>query len=112
MVKGIAHLPNNRYMKFIKSFFIITSMILSLQSYGQGKLNFNNEKEPDELIPKPFAKKFHWGISTNTYFTTFVGDNLARTYFSKPSLGFNLRAEYFFNSFIGAGVGAGFQQRG
>lgn len=112
MVKGIPHRSNYRYMKFIKSCFIITSIIFSLQGYSQGKLNFNNEKEPDDLIPQPFAKKFHWGISANTYFTTFVGDNLARTYFSKPSLGFNVRAEYFFNSFVGVGVGAGFQQRG
>jgi Outer membrane protein beta-barrel domain len=91
---------------------LILAFVLAFTSYGQKKLNFNGEKEPDELIPKPFDKKFHWGISANTYFTTITGDNLPKTYFSKPSLGFDVRAEYFFKPYIGLGVGVGFQQRG
>jgi hypothetical protein len=87
-------------------------LTLTLVGYGQKKLNFNNEKEPDELIPRPFEKKFHWGLGSNFYFTTIVGDNLPDTYFSKPSLGFDFRAEYFFKPYIGLGIGAGFQQRG
>lgn len=99
-------------METFRTFLFISLMILSFSSPGQEKMNFNQEKEPDEIIPKPFNKKFHWGISSNTYFTTIVGDNLPKTYFSKPSLGIDLRAEYFFKPSIGLGVGVGFQQRG
>ncbi len=97
---------------FVKFIFFIALTTLSLSSHSQQKLNFNSEKEPDELIPRPFEKKFHCGISINTYFTTIAGDNLPKTYFSKPSLGFDIRAEYFFKPYVGLGVGIGFQQRG
>lgn len=96
----------------IKFVLLIMLATFSLSANAQQKLNFNNEKEPDELIPQPFEKKFHWGISSNTYFTTIVGNNLPQTYFAKPSLGFDMRAEYFFKPSIGLGVGIGFQQRG
>ncbi len=99
-------------MKTLKSFLFFSLIAYSFNSVAQERLNFNNEKEPDELIPKPFDKKFHWGISSNIYFTTITGDNLPKNYFLKPSLGFHLRAEYFFKSYIGLGVGIGFQQRG
>lgn len=96
----------------IKSILIVALALLSLSAVGQQKLNFNNEKEPDELIPKPFEKKFHWGVSSNAYFTTIVGDNLPQSYFAKPSLGVDVRAEYFFKPTIALGIGVGFQQRG
>jgi Outer membrane protein beta-barrel domain len=99
-------------MKTFKFTLLNILVAVAFCSFGQQKLNFNNEKEPDELIPRPFQKKFHWGISSNTYFTTITGDNLPKTYFSKPSLGFDVRAEYFFRPIIGLGVGIGFQQRG
>jgi hypothetical protein len=63
-------------------------------------------------IKNPFAKKIYWGISGNQYWGTIKGDNLAREYFGKPCLGFNLRLEYYPISFVGVGVGAGIQQRG
>ena len=56
-------------------------------------------------------KKFHWGISYQQYWSTITGETQS-SYFIKPSIGFNLRAEYYFNSFIGVGMGVGFQQRG
>lgn len=100
----------------MKAFFKLTLFALlmatTILSYSQQKVYFNDEKEPDELIPKPFERKFHWGLSANTYFTTIVGNNLPRTYFSKPSLGFDVRVEYFFKPYLGLGVGVGFQQRG
>jgi Outer membrane protein beta-barrel domain len=99
-------------MNPLKKFLLLASMTLSLYGYGQQKMNYNGEKEPDELIIEPFVKKFRWGVTSNFYFTTITGDNLPATYFSKPSLGFNIRAEYFFKQYIGLGVGAGFQQRG
>lgn len=58
------------------------------------------------------AKKFRWGVSHNIYWTSIKGDNLPDKYIFKPSLGFNLRAEYYFNSFLGVGAGLGYQQRG
>jgi Outer membrane protein beta-barrel domain len=98
--------------KFIQLTLLSMVIATTVVSYGQQKLHFNNEPEPDELIPKPFEKKFHWGMSANTYFTTIAGNNLPRTYFSKPSLGFDMRAEYFFKPYVGVGLGIGFQQRG
>lgn len=60
----------------------------------------------------PFDKKFHAGISLNNYWTTLTGPNLAREYFTKPSIGFNLRAEYYLTSYLGIGIGLGYQQYG
>ncbi|NOT74698.1 MAG: outer membrane beta-barrel protein [Cyclobacteriaceae bacterium] len=56
-------------------------------------------------------KKFHVGISFNQYFSSIYGETQA-TYFIKPSIGFNFRAEYYFNKWLGIGLGVGFQQRG
>lgn len=86
--------------------------LLATATVSAQQLHFNTEPEPDDLIPKPFEKKFHWGISANTYFTTIVGDNLPKAYFSKPSLGVDFRVEYFLKSYLGLGLGIGFQQRG
>jgi hypothetical protein len=60
----------------------------------------------------PFDKKFHAGISLNNYWTTLTGPTLAREYFTKPSIGFNLRAEYYFTAYAGIGIGLGYQQYG
>lgn len=81
-------------------------------------------------------KKFRWGISWNQYWSTISGPQLPsisainlekdpatnlpkvpgtgqpKTHFWKPSIGFNIRAEYYPLPFIGIGVGVGLQQRG
>lgn len=59
-----------------------------------------------------FDKKFRWGVSLNIYWASIAGEQVERSYFLKPSLGGTIRAEYYFNSFLGIGVGAGYQQRG
>lgn len=86
--------------------------------------------------PKPLDKKLKIGISWNQYWSTISGDNLPsisglnlqldpatnlplvpsdgkpKTFFWKPSVGFNIRAEYYPISWLGLGVGFGYQQRG
>jgi hypothetical protein len=96
----------------LKIVLAILLLQVSTRVQSQGKLNYNSEKEPDELIPTPFSKKFQWGLSLPIYFTTFSGTNLPAEYFAKPSLGFALQAEYFPVKNFGIGIGAGFQQRG
>lgn len=59
-----------------------------------------------------FDKKFRWGVSYNMYWSMITGEQVEKSYFIKPSIGFNFRFEYYFNSFIGVGLGAGYQQRG
>lgn len=63
-------------------------------------------------LKEALDKKFHWGMSFQNYWSSITGSQVEKSYFFKPSLGFNFRAEYYFNSFIGIGVGAGYQQRG
>jgi hypothetical protein len=59
-----------------------------------------------------FEKKLRWGISHNIYLSSIEGNNLPADYYYKPSLGFNLRLEYYPISFLGVGMGFGVQQRG
>lgn len=59
-----------------------------------------------------FTKKFYWGVSHNIYWSSIKGDDLPDQYIFKPSLGFNLRVEYYVTPFVGIGAGVGFQQRG
>ena len=59
-----------------------------------------------------FEKKFLWGVAYQQCWSTIRGNSLPVDYFSKPSLGFSVSAEYHPLSFIGIGVGAGYQQRG
>jgi hypothetical protein len=59
-----------------------------------------------------FEKKLRWGISHNLYLSSIEGNNLPADYYYKPSLGFNLRLEYYPLSFLGVGMGFGVQQRG
>lgn len=66
------------------------------------------EGEPRNM----FNKKFYWGLSHNIYWSSIKGDNLPDKYIFKPSLGFNLRAEYYLTPFAGISAGVGLQQRG
>jgi hypothetical protein len=86
-----------------KEVIVLTALVLSaLALHGQ----------THEDMPSPFDKKFHAGISLNSYWTTVRGSSLPREYFTKPSIGFNFRAEYYFTKAIGIGLGLGYQQYG
>jgi Outer membrane protein beta-barrel domain len=92
-------------------FCVIAFLALTLLSgsvYSQDKEKILAAGEEKDL----FQKKFSWGLSWNQYWGTFKGSNLPQTYFAKPCMGFNVRAEYYPLSFIGVGVGVGIQQRG
>ncbi|HRI78777.1 MAG TPA: outer membrane beta-barrel protein [Cyclobacteriaceae bacterium] len=78
---------------------------------------FSQQKLKEKILAEgesrdPFDKKFRWGISYQQYWSTITGDQVEKDYFIKPSIGFNFRFEYYFNSFLGLGLGAGYQQRG
>jgi hypothetical protein len=88
-----------------------------LSSLLHGGVAFSQQKLKEKILAEgalknAFDKKFRWGVSFNQYFSTIKGKDIKDAYFTKPSIGFNFRAEYYFTSFIGIGLGAGFQQRG
>jgi hypothetical protein len=96
----------------MKRFFYLSFLLLGLlhagDALGQVKEKILAEADGKKL----FDKKFRWGISWNQYWGIINGNNLPQKYFSKPCIGFNLRAEYYPLSFIGIGAGLGIQQRG
>jgi hypothetical protein len=85
-------------------------LLLLLASYA-GAQTMNSIKA-EEAVVSPFEKNFRIGVSFNLYWTKLQGSDLPVSYFAKPSLGMNIRAEYYFNSFLGLGAGFGYQQRG
>jgi len=90
---------------YLSAFFLL---VIVPGTSAQDKETILAEGDSREI----FEKKFRWGISYHQYWSTITGDNLPKNYFLKPSLGFNIRAEYYFNSFLGIGAGFGVQQRG
>ena len=68
--------------------------------------------EKEKKKPGGFEKKFIWGFSLNQYWSTIQGNPLPRDYFAKPSSGILVSAEYYPLTFLGLGIGAGYQQRG
>ncbi|MDO1449502.1 outer membrane beta-barrel protein [Rhodocytophaga aerolata] len=56
-------------------------------------------------------KKFYVGIGFNNYWSSIEGQNLPE-YFYKPSLGYSVKAEYYFTKFLGISAGLTYQQRG
>lgn len=66
----------------------------------------------DGAEKQPFDKKFRIGAGFHIYWAKFKGDNMPVAYFAKPGLGLSIRAEYYFNSFLGIGAGFGYTQRG
>ncbi len=98
------------YMKrIICATAFLFSLLFSTAIFSQQKLR---EKILAEgTLKNAFDKKFRWGISYNQYWSTITGET-QKSYFIKPSIGFNFRTEYYFNSFLGIGFGVGFQQRG
>jgi hypothetical protein len=67
--------------------------------------------EKEGTLTTTNEKKFHWGVSLQQYFSGITGETQS-SYFIKPSIGGGLRAEYYFNDWLGIGLGAAFQQRG
>lgn len=70
------------------------------------------QETPEKTKLLGFEKKFAWGIAYQQCWSSIGGTSLPEDYFTKPSLGFSISAEYYPLSFIGMGVGAGYQQRG
>ena len=103
--------PKFHTMKKVFVSIVLLSFTFAVQE------SFSQERDKDKILAEGnikdmFAKKLRWGISLNQYWGTIKGSNLPNTYFFKPCIGFNLRAEYYPLSFIGIGAGFGVQQRG
>lgn len=96
--------------KIILAASFLLLYLLSLDGLSQQKVREKIMAEGS--LKSSMDKKFHWGVSYQQYWSTITGEQVKGTYFIKPSIGFNLRTEYYFNSFIGVGFGVGFQQRG
>jgi hypothetical protein len=96
------------------AYLLLLFSSLSICSLAQEKKE-DTQKEKILAEGNPvnmFAKKFHWGLSYSQYWGTLKGKDLAESYFAKPLVGFNFRAEYYPLSFVGVGAGFGFQQQG
>ena len=101
--------PKRQVMK--KLFFgiaLLSMMMAAYEGLSQDKEKILAQGNDKDM----FAKKFKWGVSLNQYWGTIKGTNLPNTYFAKPCIGFNVRAEYYPLSFVGVAVGFGMQQRG
>ncbi|MFN8341083.1 MAG: outer membrane beta-barrel protein [Cyclobacteriaceae bacterium] len=98
-----------------RSIIFLRQVLLALL-LGQSILAFGQATREQILregnLKSTFDKSFHWGGTFNQYWSTIQGPAVSDSYFAKPSIGGNIRAEYFFNSFLGVGLAAGFQQRG
>ncbi len=95
--------------KTIQIIAFFSLLLLSQAARSQQKLKEQILSEGG--VTNALNKKFHIGISYHQYWSTITGETQS-TYFIKPSIGFNFRAEYYFNSMFGIGLGVGFQQRG
>jgi hypothetical protein len=101
-------------MKRLACLSLLSMLFFSLTTFAQEKKE-PGEKEKILAEGDPvnvFNKKIRWGLSYSQYWGTFKGKDLAETYFAKPLVGFNFRAEYYPLSFVGIGAGFGFQQQG
>lgn len=100
----------NKLMKYALSILFVTLLISP--EVAKGQQNLKEKILADGIPRRAFEDKFHWGAAFHLYWSTISGDQVGDSYFMKPSLGGSIRAEYYFNSFLGVGIGAGFQQRG
>lgn len=100
-----------RNYMFTNSLNLRLVSLFVLLATGAVAQTLNSIREEDSE-KKPFDKDFRIGASFNIYWTKFTGSDLPQTYFAKPSLGMNIRAEYYFLPFLGVGAGIGYQQRG
>ncbi|MBL7851033.1 MAG: outer membrane beta-barrel protein [Cyclobacteriaceae bacterium] len=90
---------------------LAVSLLLLLMTptlIAQTMNSVKQENQPEQL----HAKNLHWGVAVQLLWTTLDGPALPESYYTKPSLGIGLRAEYYFLPFLGMSAGVGFQQRG
>ncbi len=101
-------------MKQITYLMLFSLALLSTEVLSQEKKEVSEKEKilAEADVKDVFDKKIRWGISWNQYWSTIKGSSLPETYFTKPSVGFNIRAEYYPLSFVGIGAGLGVQQRG
>ncbi|MBC7883867.1 MAG: PorT family protein [Saprospiraceae bacterium] len=83
----------------------LLSLTIGLQGQTPRKVDFNKDQ-----ISK-FDKKLLIGFAFNNSWTSFPGMK-GHDVFTKPSLGFHVKTDYFFKKNIGISVGLGYQQRG
>jgi hypothetical protein len=95
--------------KFIHLAFGLTVVLATLEADAQQSVK--EKIVNDGTLKSTNEKKFHWGFSFQQYWSGITGETQS-SYFIKPSIGGGLRAEYYFNSWLGVGIGAAFQQRG
>ncbi len=78
-----------------------------------GKLQAQNfVNRPSDIKASAFDKKILWGFTFTQSWSTIKGNSLPSNYFSKPSLGLQVSAEYYPLNFLGFSLGLGYQQRG
>lgn len=107
-MKGIKLIVN--FMKKSISVVAIMSILLfSQEVFSQQTLK--DKIIADGKLQDSNEKKFHIGVNYNQYWSWITGETQS-SYFIKPSIGGGVRAEYYFNSWVGVGLGAAFQQRG
>ncbi len=101
-------------MKQITYLMFFSLALLPTEVFSQQNKEVSEKEKilAEADVKDVFEKKIRWGISWNQYWSTIKGSNLPKTYFTKPSMGFNVRAEYYPFPFVGIGVGFGLQQRG
>lgn len=101
-------------MKKISYLMFFSLSLLSMEVLAQEKQEILTKEKilAEADVKNVYIKKFRFGLSWNQYWGTIKGSNLPKTYFTKPSIGFNIRAEYYPLSFVGIGAGVGVQQRG
>lgn len=96
------NMKKNMLTLVISAMFVIT---------GQAQKTTPPPASSIEVVD-PFGKKIYFGASWNQYWGNIDGADLPETYFAKPCIGYNLMIQYFPVSFLGIGIGGGFQQRG
>lgn len=99
-------------MKALK-FILITIIILaSWASHAQTAEKYIEVKNPDKEVPRPFDKKWLFGMDVSFHWSTLKGSQLAKDYFYKPNIGFTFQTSYFPRPYLGFSIGLGFQQMG
>lgn len=98
----------------IRIVLALLALLCSVKSYSQEKTAVPTREEilKEGEIKNGHQKKFRWGVSFQQYWSNIKGEQVEKSYFAKPSIGGSVRAEYYFNSFLGVGLSVGFQQRG
>ena len=100
--------------------FLYTAFLLGILSTGAIAQEKQEQTTKERILAEGaikdvWAKKFRFGADYNFFWTKFDGDKISDKstgYFYKPSVGMNVKVEYYPISYVGVGLGFGFQQRG